>query len=386
MKTLKGYEAIEVAERHGILLYDLLSQNEVTAPEARDFIRTRGNANSCVIEAWPDTEEEAEQIVLKAFQRVLSETRRSRAALGQLFTSVDGKKVIHPKAVELAADRLVEQGRLVVGDSPTDNGVIYSIPRTIYFADEFLDKLSEVVCEECARFDIVGAFHEDCLLQLIDFIKSYDFSLDDLRESDTPAQPRGNANRSHVDNPVSLGIGRQWLQRTANATRTSWKTVLKPMFKHRESQGDAGHTEVMETLQNSGFAHTATAKENMNEATEPHERPQITKDELIRYLHQVEILDDGELNVLQMETENLRKELAHKESEIRKMEQQRTYLESQFGEMQRDMDTLIRAMRIAKRYEPNQGQVFDATYQSEVEEPEEVIKIQSDDWRKNLPD
>lgn len=383
MKTLKGYEAIEVADRYQILLYDLDSQRELSADEAREMLRRRGSATTCVIEAWPDTEEEAEQIVIKAFLRVLGETRRSTAGLGQLFPAVDVKKVIHPKAMELAAGRLVERGKLVLVHSTSDQAPIYSLPRNIYFSDEFLDKLSGVVCEECARLDILGGFHEDCLLQLIDFVKSYDFSLDDLQESEVATPPAFDQGDARANVHLTPGIGLQWLQKTANVTRSGWKTVLKPMFKHRGSDEETELRQDSGVFRNNLPPQPVPVHETSSDGLVAEERPKMTKEELIRYLQHVEILDDGELNILRMETENLRRELDHKATEISKLERQRTFMESQFGEMQRDMDTLVRAMRIARRYEPNQGQVIDATYENESEE-ETLLKISSEPWR-NTP-
>lgn len=372
LKTLKGYEAIEIAERYDVALYDLHTQRELTSEQARELVRQRGMATTCVIEAWPETDEEAEQIVLKVFQQILNEQRRATAALEELLNEADGRELIHPKAVELASLRLVDQGRLLLVEEHPDMGSIFAIPRTIYFTEEFLDKLTDVVCEDCARLDVSGAFHEDCLFSLIEFIKTYDFSLDDLKESTAPVEmeknPRGGRQVEHQDLPALHGMGVQWLQKTAHLTKTGWNTVLRPMFKHRLYEDDLDLPENRDVKSEAARApHVHTDETNgplTMEASELQDRPQITKKELIRYLQHVEILDDGELTLLQMDRENLRTELARKDAEIRKLEQQRAYLESQFNEMQRDMDTLVRAMRIAKRYEPSKEQVIDAVYQS----------------------
>ena len=95
-------------------------------------------------------------------------------------------------------------------------------------------------------------------------------------------------------------------------------------------------------------------------------KKKISKAELIAYLKNVQIVDeDGEIAQLKAECLQLRKQLDEKDYELLKLERQRAYLQKQCDEIQRDMDTLIEAMQIAKRRGHVSSQVIDADVRTE---------------------
>lgn len=377
LKTLKGYEAIEVAERYDILLYKFTTQSEVSAMEAREDIENRGNANAYIIEAWPDTEDEANQIALRAMKERLRESRTPSATIEQLSTVVNERRLMHPAAMELALNRLAERGSILMQQGERHGEILYVLAPTLTFTDEFLAELREVVCDDCAHLDLGTPFHESCLFNLFDFLHNRKLKLEDLRE----AEIESFAAKTQPASSDGQGVGLQWLSRTASVTKERWKTVVQPMIKSRIRGRNQDATEEPSTVQPKTPANPSSStqmSENQAETSDSGasisfgeltsdamERPKITKDELIKYLRSVEILDDGELKILQMERDNLRRELEQKESQIQQLVQQKAQIESQFAGLQQDMDVLVRAMRIAKRHDGTEQQPFviDATYE-----------------------
>jgi hypothetical protein len=373
VRTLKGYEAVEVAGRYGVLLYDLEHKCEVSAEQAKEYIENRRDPNVFVLQRWPDTEEEAEQIVLKEFQKALQDKHWAAASVWDISNDLPGGLPIHLAAAELAAKRLVEQGKLLLVDAGKDYNV-YCIPRTVRFSQSFLDQLRSVLCDECAALDLSGEFHEACMMNLIDFMKNHTFTFNDVVEVE-PTKSWSD----RLPKVIRPAIGMQLLSKAASVTskaasvtKAKWKNVLKPILSPENKEykpavkpdPQPGH------LQEATFGGLPQEVHHASPATVaepgvPDERPKVTKAELIRYLQSVEIVEEqGDLARLHREREELRQQLAAKEQQIEKIDRQRAFVERQFQELQRDMDILLEAMQIAKRREQKPQYIVDGTFES----------------------
>ncbi|QQE79830.1 hypothetical protein [Alicyclobacillus sp. SO9] len=381
MRTLKGYEAIELAERYDILLYKFTTQTEVTASEARDEVQNRGNASAYVIEAWPDSEEEAEQIILKKMEENLRTIRTSAATIEQLTTTSTGDRFMHPVATELAVDRLVEKGTLSAFRE-SNGDIVYVLSKRLAFTEDFLDRMRDVVCEECADLNLEGPFHETCLLDLFEFLHTYKLSLEDLREVTDLSEDT----RAHGGQSISSS-GMQWLSKTVSVTRSRWKTVLEPLLKNRSTDKPAD-TEADEASANpavqpptptedaeaySDAVHTEAVRNEAVKVANPsprdtaNGRPKITKKELIQYLQSIEVLDEGELDVLREARDELLRDLDEKDNQIRQLIQQKSRLETQYAQLQQDMDVMVRAMRIARQHDTSTPTEIITAYESDQE-------------------
>lgn len=367
MRTVKGFEAIEIADQYNVALYDVDFKSEMTVTQAKQFIDSRRDPQSFVIQNWPDTDSEAEQIVLNQFHRVLKEQRLSDTRVVDLAagisSGISSGMPIHLKAAEMAAQRLAQQDKLEIVETDKEYN-LYRIPRIVYFTNQFLDDLCDRVCEECGQLNLDGPFHETCLMALIDFLANENFTVSDITEMRKAQHVNGRFTK------IRPGIGMEWLSKTASATKTTWQTVLRPMFSReseevRESDEKAHIKEqnhLMEHL-NEDEAGSATSAFRETGGTG---RAIITKEELIDYLRSVQILDEnGELIQLQKERMTLLEQIACQERETERIEKQRAFLEKQCEEMQRDMETLIQAMQITKRHGPDSGRVIDATFTTE---------------------
>jgi hypothetical protein len=365
LRTLKGYEAIQVAEQHNVTLYDLENRIEVSAEETREYIEHRRDPNVFVIDEWPDTDEEAEQIVLREFQSALLERRCAEARIFDISIHLSGGLPMHTDAAELAGQRLVEQNKLEIVQTH-DDGNVYRIPQTMYFKRSFLGRLRNKVCPECAHLDPEGAFHEICLINLVEYIKEINLSSSELVEMrhSRPPEPR-------LPKTIHPSLGFQWLSQRASATKQKWKSVLKPIFSQDNQKLDSGEqqeTIVMPTRHSVSVEppiHRSEEDVRTELTSDLDRQTKITKDELIGYLRSVEIIEEhGELSELRREKDTLLEQLALKEHEIEKIEKHRAYAEKQYQETQRDMDVLIDALQIAKRRTPNPAEVIDVTYES----------------------
>lgn len=371
MRTIKGHEAIEMAKHHHVALYDLEHRKDVTYAEAKSLLDKLQNPNSFLLENWPDTNEEAEQLLLKEFQKALKQRKVFEASIYELSNHISGGLPIHLGAAQLAADRLVLQSKLELGSKIGDSDMkTYRLPRTVYFSPAFLERLREGLCEECAVLDFDGPFHENCLIRLVDFLKQYDFSLNDM------THVRTNASRTHRRQLERPKLSVEWLSQKASMTTARLKNVLKPIRDGWENTEEEG--ENADSLADKRKSHTATRLDPTDARdSEVHVettdgirtgKPRITKSQLIEYLSDVEILDDvTELEALRDERERLKHRLEERDKDVLQVERAKGKLEKQFQEMQRDMDILIQAMRITKRHDPQATtpHVIDATYENE---------------------
>lgn len=215
MRTLSGYEALEIADQFGVSLYDRYYEKEITLEEARQFVESKRDPESFIVNHWPDTDEEAEKVVLGNALKRLKEQRISAGSIDEL-AKLEGNE-IHPFAAELAAERLAEQNRLQIVDTFADS-LSYSVPQSVQISDEFLNHLAGLVCEECAHMSFEQPFHEACLASLIDFIRSESFTVSDIAETrtvklqngkltkDVPAKFRPSYEKGLPD-AVALAIG-----------------------------------------------------------------------------------------------------------------------------------------------------------------------------------
>jgi hypothetical protein len=389
MKTIKGYEAIEIAEKYDLEMYDLYYKNPLSVEEVKQFIRSRRDPQTFALQNWPDTDQEADQMVLNAYHVALKDHLLSAANLDELDALGSGLP-LNPGAAELAAERLAASGKLEILEETRD-GIRYRIPRTLYFRGDFLDALASQVCDECARLDIDGPFHETCLLSLFEYLREHGFTPTDVTE--VRHASHGNHKFSKILRP-----GIELLSKTVSETRSKLQSVVKPIFNQdeggeeatptdstvayqsdigdetivyrpevesepkpiieepeREEQheeehpvGDSRAQQLEEPLRESVLS--SSEREETEWQTTRTDRARITKEELIEYLRQIEIIDDtGEIVRLQRERSEWLQRMAERERDIEQLERQRAYWETQYHEMNRDMDTMIEAMQIAKR-------------------------------------
>ncbi len=414
MKTLRGYEAIEIAQLYSIPLYDLQHQTERPVESVREDIAHGRNPHDFVIDGWPESEEEGQRIVLAYFHRALKERHWHEVRVADVIAEPEWAFPLHPVAAEWAAERLAEQGQLELVDARGESP-LYRIPRTVYFRASFLETLRTLVCEECATLNVEEPFHEACLQNVLEFLRHNHFRLGDIAEQYLLPSARPRAVRR-----VRTGAGMRWLTQTAKAAKARWQTALRlrsrlsgaaedavPSSGADEPRtswaaGGAGPAGGAGAAAEGAMAATGDGMDGVRAAgggaaaaaaagdevpagpgaqagapTAPRRADaagaaRITKQQLIRYLQQVEIIDeDGALArqvaELRREREALLQEVERKEREIERVEKQRAYAEQQCAEMQRDMDILIQAIQIAKRREQAQpsSRVIDASYEGD---------------------
>lgn len=370
MRTLKGYEAIEIAEEYDLPLFDLDYRGEVTVEETKQFIASHRSPQSFALPNWPESDVEGEHLVMQAFYHLLLEKRHAEAKLDDVLATLE-KTPIHPAAVELALERLVEQNRLNLL-SVTKESITYQIPRTIYFKEEFLVQLDDLICEDCAKLDLDGPFHQACLDTLTKFLGEGSFTLKDITEE---VVGRNSSRSARLTRP---NLDMQWLSKKASVAKSRWQSVIKPLFTRDDDLDDADDSQAsspigkvpsppMSASESTPLASSAGTRTPLTTASPVHvdgggERKAVTKEDLIAYLRSIEILDEhGELARLQKERMGLLNRVDLREQEIRQLEKQKAYLEQQCQEMQRDLDTLVNAMQIAKRRTVSGEHVVDAT-------------------------
>ncbi|MBX6353748.1 MAG: hypothetical protein IRZ10_10485 [Thermoflavifilum sp.] len=373
MRTRRGEEAIDLAHRYDVLLYDSEYRVEVTATQAQAGVDAGRDPQAFVLQNWPDSDEEAEQVVLREFEKALREHRVSAGRLADIASLNQGLP-IHPGAAEYAADRLVQAGKLIL-DTPGPEPV-YRLPRRFGFSPSFMELLRSAVCDDCASLALNQPFHETCLLNLIDVLESHTFS-----DGDVVRRTDAETSQAHRARPDA----RQWLARTAQATRDRWKSVLRPLLdtveqrlpRTREEDGTSPSWQGPSEAPGGAVVAMGT-RTPAEAATESGAsgRPRVTKDELLRYLASIEIVEeDGEVRVLREERERLMQRLEASREDLKQAQKQRLQLERQLSEMQRDMDILIQAMRIAKRHEAAPTRMVDADFEEgdggrgEMDEP-----------------
>jgi Fe2+ or Zn2+ uptake regulation protein len=370
VRTLKGYEAIEIAEEYDLPLFDLDYRGEVTVEETKQFIASHRSPQSFALPNWPESDVEGEHLVMQAFYHLLLEKRHAEARLDDVLATLE-KTPIHPAAVELALERLVEQNRLNLL-SVTKESITYQIPRTIYFKEEFLVQLDDLICEDCAKLDLDGPFHQACLDTLTKFLGEGSFTLKDITEE---VVGRNSSRSARLTRP---NLDMQWLSKKASVAKSRWQSVIKPLFTRDDDLDDADDSQAsspigkvpsppMSASESTPLASSAGTRTPLTTASTVHvdgggERKAVTKEDLIAYLRSIEILDEhGELARLQKERMGLLNRVDLREQEIRQLEKQKAYLEQQCQEMQRDLDTLVNAMQIAKRRTVSGEHVVDAT-------------------------
>ncbi|MCY0888250.1 MAG: hypothetical protein OWQ59_07290 [Alicyclobacillaceae bacterium] len=370
VRTLKGYEAIEIAEEYDLPLFDLDYRGEVTVEETKQFIASHRSPQSFALPNWPESDVEGEHLVMQAFYHLLLEKRHAEAKLDDVLATLE-KTPIHPAAVELALERLVEQNRLNLL-SVTKESITYQIPRTIYFKEEFLVQLDDLICEDCAKLDLDGPFHQACLDTLTKFLGEGSFTLKDITEE---VVGRNSSRSARLTRP---NLDMQWLSKKASVAKSRWQSVIKPLFTRDDDLDDADDSQASSPIgkvpsppisasESTPLASSAGTRTPLPTASTVHvdgggERKAVTKEDLIAYLRSIEILDEhGELARLQKERMGLLNRVDLREQEIRQLEKQKAYLEQQCQEMQRDLDTLVNAMQIAKRRTVSGEHVVDAT-------------------------
>jgi len=365
MRTLKGHEALEVAKNFNVLLYDVEHRKDTTYEEAKLCIDKQQNPHTFLLENWPDTHEEAEQVILKEYQKALKSRRVFEASIFDISNNMSGGLPIHLGAAELAAERLVIQNKLEVvsGKSDDTHARVYRIPRTVYFAPAFLEQLRSGLCDECAGLDFAGPFHESCLIHLIEFLKAHDFTLSDMTQGHAV---RGVSSSARV---IRSKIGVEWLQQKASVTTARLKSALRPVRDQWWSgEEDRSNSSDKAKDMEDHAAAVAAPSMSMPDSRNPISKRTITKADLIRYLNEVEILDNiSELTSLKDEREALLERLESKDRDILQAERAKGQVEKQCQEIQRDMDILIQAMRITKRHDPQgaQSHIIDGTYGNE---------------------
>lgn len=357
MNTLYGIQAIETAEPHGARLYDRERHRAVSVADALQQIEAHRSVHSFILPFWPDGEDEADALVLRAFRKLLTDRHQSEASMDKLFPNSLEDGPIHPDAAEGAASRLVEAGKLGIarGDVSVPGAVIYRILREIRLADAFADELRAVACSDCAQLHLGGPFHEDCLMNVIDLLKRHDFTMLDISEaapeaSEAPIQWLKVASKTSENVQklaksaltTSLAASRKWQGVWKSvATRTSRETL--PAM-HGSDAGLHVQPSQPEPLAESEL------------------RTAITQTELIHYLQSVDIVPTQADSALRLEHAQTLRHLFEKDREIDDLRKQRAYVEQQFAELQRDMDTVLQALQIAKRHDRSADPVIDALY------------------------
>ncbi|WP_062305744.1 hypothetical protein [Alicyclobacillus sendaiensis] len=386
MKTLKGMDALEVAARYGITLYDTYYGNEVTVQEAREFIEAKRDPDSFILKDWPDTEEEAEDVLLMHIYQALRDKKQAHGRVDLVIEQTEGP-VINVAAAELAALRLGSRRMLEVDDR--DDGVYYHVPRTAHLTDEFLDKLGQFVCEECRHFDLAGPYHEACLYALVQAIRRGEFALEDVvEERPADASPLGRLFGTN------FGTWSRRVSETKSRLQQAWKKRRRAVLSRMEDkrQEEAGDGQAQERAQDwatatihrtlAGLKRTRMAAKATAPATEAEvERPaaqapldggeivdalsepaqsgarreRITKRALIRYLEQVEIVDESgeearELADLRQRCIELEALLDSANTRYDRARAEIDHWKRQYEALKKDMDTVLQALQIARRH------------------------------------
>lgn len=333
MKTFNGFEAIDVATRYGAPLYDTYYGNEVTVAEARQFVESRRDPEAFCLWHWPETDAEAEEVVLSHVHHALESTRDASGKLSDVMAEAFGP-LMHPVAAELAAQRLAE--RFLLDLQAHEDEYLYRLPQNTVFTEEFLEYLSNNVCEECAHLRLGASYHASCLRSLLDALQKDAFHFDEATRQQIGVDREGPLTRF-----LRPGIG--LLARTVSETKSRWQKALRPMFAGEEKGTDA-------SAWSSPERELEDSKISVNTAGVAQMRHQVTKADIIAYLQSVEIVDErAELARLQATNDALEAQRNASQAAYRRVEEDRDDWKRQYQKLQRDMDTLLEAMQIAKR-------------------------------------
>ncbi|WP_206885058.1 hypothetical protein [Alicyclobacillus mali (ex Roth et al. 2021)] len=385
MKTLKGMDALEVAARYGITLYDTYYGNEVTVQEAREFIEAKRDPDSFILKDWPDTEEEAEDVLLMHIYQALRDKKQAHGRVDLVIEDTEGP-VVNVAAAELAALRLGSRRMLEVDDR--DDGVYYHVPRTAHLTDEFLEKLGQFVCEECRHFDLAGPYHEACLYALVGAIRRGEFALEDVvEERPAEASALGKLFGSN------FGTWSRRVSETKSRLQQAWKkrrrAVLSRIEDKRDEQpGDEKQESAAQDWTTATLHRTLAGLKRTRMAAKVTEasdeavgrsatpasegagqivdalsesahggarRERITKRALIRYLEQVEIVDESgeearELADLRQRCIELEALLDSANTRYDRARAEIDRWKRQCEALKKDMDTVLQALQIARRH------------------------------------
>lgn len=380
MRTLEGMQALDAAKRYGLTLYDKYYENEVSVAEAQQFIESRRDPSSFILKDWPDTEEEAEDIVLMRIYRAMNDERKHSGLIEEIMDGTEGPKM-NLAAAELAALRLGTRKILEVQDR--EDGVFYHVPRSTHLTREFLSKLSEFVCDECAHLRMDGAFHETCLHNLIDAIRRGQYAFEDIVEERV-----GEGEERGITRLLKPGLGR--LSQRVNETKSRWQSLLmgskqasapaKGATRSQPTEPDPDWPNLHEPPEDvvdsrvraeiSATDHVERATVVSDEVVQPPRsdvvsatygrsqidasRVKITKRDLLTYLEGIEIVDESgdlaaSLTAYEQECEVLEARLAAERRARSETERDRDYWKDQFEDLKTDMDKLVEALQIAQR-------------------------------------
>lgn len=407
MKILYGYEAIEVAEPLEATLYDSDLHQELSVDEVLQLIETASRPiRAFTLRFWPESEEEAEATLLRAFRKHLAEQRQAEASLPTLFPAALRDGPIHPAAAVQAALRLVEQGKLMYVRTEASQAV-YRMPRDVRFSDTLQSALREVACPDCARLDLGGPFHEACLTNLVAFLQTREFTDNDLSEADDHVitseaswlRAAGQTRESVQKLAKSaLSTGRKWQERLRSVATSrpggdegdgASSGGLSQLLRRGEGRiegrthtarpavGDDSDDAEQSTRSDPYYGQDETptreTKTDEGVASRPHMaahshdltvRQSMTQADLIAYLESIDIVaTETEAQVRHEYTQALRR-MADKERELEELRKQRSFIQQQFNELERDMDTVLQALQVAKKRDTKPGQqVIDAHYE-----------------------
>ncbi|KPV44735.1 hypothetical protein [Alicyclobacillus ferrooxydans] len=383
MRTVKGQEAIAIAETWGVPLYDAFYRHEVSVAQAKQFIDSRRDPQSFILENWPDSDDEAEQVLLHRFHTALAKGHLREARIMDVIAHPNGGVRIHPFAARLAADRLVDQGRIeITGEQ--DSEPYYHMVKNAHLSDHFFDGLDSLVCEDCAKLDFRRPFHQTCLTLILEHMREKTGNLDGIIEIEQDGEVDGGGLSRFIR------VNSQLLSRGLDEARSRFQSVVKARLsrdqKTMPGQVDLDPTYTVKSTRDMDRAEVAKNQAEQPGVSNTHQgmglrqnyedgvgvasslqdpsgsglKTKISKQDLINYLRDVEIVDEtGEIRELRDDHKRLTDELVRRDETIHQLEKQRTNYEKQFDEMKRDMDTLLAAMQIAKKRRPMSDNIID---------------------------
>lgn len=381
MKTLHGYEAIEAAQPYAATLYDTDLHQELSVDEVLQLLETAHRpVRSFALLFWPESNDEADAVVLRAYKKHLAENQQTQSTLQALFPAALTIGPIHPVAAELAAQRLDALGKLSYVRTEADQD-IYRLRREVCLSDTLQANLLTVACEDCARLELTGPFHEVCLTNLIDFLQTHEFKMEDLTAATDPddvpeaswLKAAGRTSESvQKFAKTALSTGRKWQERLRAATA---RPAAEGPDEPARPQATAPHSTSADTATREGTSEGPPGTPGVDStrlsttASDAHtqlvERPSVTQSDLIRYLQSIDIVSaESEAAVRREYTQALRR-MSEKERELEDLRKQRNYVEQQFSELQRDMETVLEALQIARRRDTKSSNtsVIDANYE-----------------------
>lgn len=295
--------------------------------------------------------------------------------------------VMNLAAAELAALRLGTRNILEVQDR--EDGVFYHVPRTTHLTREFVSKLSEYVCDECAHLRLDGAYHEPCLHSLIDAIRRGQFAFEDIVEERDADGDRGIARllpglgrlgqrvseaKSRLQNFVKSSKSAGANAKGATRPRPTepdpdWPDLVEPdpkpldVANAERDYSEDRRSQVSIPVDEPTIAHPASSSmSSTSMSSTPPVRPtsdassrvRMTKRDLLAYLESIEIVDESgdllaQLEAYEKEYEALEARFAEERRARSETERDRDYWKEQYEDLKTDMDKLVEALQIAQR-------------------------------------